>query len=322
MSTRFLAAAVALAALFAPARVSALCGRATSISAEITASLSTTQSKVTAPGYIELRDDAGRLCNYGMTTTLKIIQDSPRLEFVQVSSAPSGSLLSIEGPAQAGACYTASIDARGEGLRDVHHDGPACWFGPPECDTCARDTCEVSPWECNYTPIVLRLAGGGYDLTGIEDPVSFDIDADGKPELIGWIERDSRQGLLAIDRNRNSVIDDGSELFGNRTSLPGGTVSANGFEVLAHMDSNGDGVVDPNDEEWSKLLLWTDANHDGVSDPSELIHLDTVAIRWLAYDYWTTNRRDPSGNVFRYQSQFGIGRATRSYYDIYLVGRP
>ncbi len=54
---------------------------------------------------------------------------------------------------------------------------------------------------------------------------------------------------LALDKNGDGVINDGSELFG--------TKSGDGFRDLAAYDSDGNGWIDENDEIWEKLLIWT-----------------------------------------------------------------
>jgi uncharacterized repeat protein (TIGR02543 family) len=41
-------------------------------------------------------------------------------------------------------------------------------------------------WVSGCSPIVINFAKGGYDLTGAESPVSFDIAATGTPVRIGW----------------------------------------------------------------------------------------------------------------------------------------
>ncbi len=59
-----------------------------------------------------------------------------------------------------------------------------------------------------------------YKLTSVENGVSFDIDADGTPQQTAWTAPEDDSAFLAIDRNGNGTIDDGSELFGDHT-LPG-----------------------------------------------------------------------------------------------------
>lgn len=189
---------------------------------------------------------------------------------------------------------------------------PTCQPPPPTFDTGCPDC-----GSRGYSPIVLAL-DGGYQLTGTSNPVSFDINADGERDIVSWTARGSRMAFLVMDRNHNGTIDDGSELFGDSTRLVDGTRASNGFEALRQLDSNGDGVVDAQDEAWQDLALWIDANHDGISQPEELMSLDSAGITALHFSYHWTGRRDRSGNVFRWEAQYEAGHKTHTYYDIYF----
>jgi hypothetical protein len=178
--------------------------------------------------------------------------------------------------------------------------------------------CPGGPGTCT-SPIVINLDGGRYELTGLDDSVAFDINADGRPDRLGWTAAGTREGFLALDRNGNGRIDDGSELFGNYTRLRNGERAPNGFVALAEFDDNFDGVIDANDSAWHSLLLWIDENHDGISDPGELYSLNAVGITSLRFNAHWTGRRDDHGNMFRYQSIYTLGRATKPYYDIYFA---
>src|SRR3954468_47164 len=75
-------------------------------------------------------------------------------------------------------------------------------------------------WTGCTSPIVIDLNDGSYPLSGKTDPVAFDLDADGLPELATWTAPGSAVAFLALDRNGNGVIDSGNELFGNHTPGP------------------------------------------------------------------------------------------------------
>lgn len=193
--------------------------------------------------------------------------------------------------------------------------------GPPNGGDGGPDgACPGGPGTCT-SPIVISLEGG-YELTGLDDFVVFDIKADGRPVRLGWTAAGAREGFLALDRNGNGRIDDGSELFGNYTPLPNGQRAPNGFVALAALDDNFDGVIDASDGIWHSLVLWIDANHDGISDAGELFDLDSVGITSLRFNAHWTGRRDHHGNMYRYQAHYTRGKATKPFYDIYFVTQP
>jgi len=124
---------------------------------------------------------------------------------------------------------------------------------------------------------------------------------------MSWTDRS--EGLLALDRNGNGRIDDGSELFGNATRLSGGSRASNGYLALAELDSpifggNGDGHIDSTDAVYSSLRLWVDRNHDGISQPEELMTLTQAGIERIGLEYRRSPRTDRYGNRFRF-----VGRA-------------
>jgi hypothetical protein len=132
----------------------------------------------------------------------------------------------------------------------------------------------------NDAPVQFQQGGGEFDL-GAGPDVATDWPTAATP----W---------LAMDRNGNGKIDDGSELFGSDTRLASGEEAANGFEALRELDSDGDGRITPADRAWPKLLVWSDRNGDRVSSPDELAPLSRFGITWIGLDYvseWTCNDR-------------------------------
>ncbi len=172
------------------------------------------------------------------------------------------------------------------------------------------------------SPIVFNLEEGGYRLTGVSEPVLFDITASGTPLRIGWTAPGAEEAFLWLDRNHNGRVDDGSELFGTATTLRGGQRAPNGFVALAEFDSNGDGVIDANDEVWSALQLWIDRNHDGISQPDEIQPISTSSISSISLEYHLTGRHDQYGNEFRFEGRLREGRHSRTFYDIFFVAVP
>lgn len=93
-------------------------------------------------------------------------------------------------------------------------------------------------------PLVINL---DTDVAELQDQTFFfDIDADGEMDEVSQLG--SGSGYLALDKNDDGVINDGSELFG--------TQSGNGFSDLAKYDEDGNGWIDENDAVWNKLKIW------------------------------------------------------------------
>ena len=182
----------------------------------------------------------------------------------------------------------------------------------PWCDAYCWTSCvnNVCPQGHPGCPILIDLENDGIHLTSLNDPVWFDIDADGDADLMSWTDRS--EGILALDRNENGTIDDGGELFGNATLLADGSRALNGYLALAELDfwtfgGNGDGFVDAADAAFGSLWMWTDQNHDGTSQPEELRTLEEVGLRSLGLDYRRSHRTDRYGNEFRF-----LGRAWKA----------
>ncbi len=93
-------------------------------------------------------------------------------------------------------------------------------------------------------PLVIDYEGNGAELSDIT--MSFDLDSDGKKDQISTLKKGS--GFLALDKNNDGIINNGSELFG--------TQSGDGFKDLAKYDTNGDGRIDKNDPIYDKLRIW------------------------------------------------------------------
>jgi len=96
-----------------------------------------------------------------------------------------------------------------------------------------------------YDPLVLNFDG---ELPNLDSKkFSFDIDCDGESDQISTLSEGC--GFLALDKNNNNTIDDGTELFG--------TQNGNGFYDLARYDDDNNGWIDENDPIFDSLRIWS-----------------------------------------------------------------
>lgn len=98
--------------------------------------------------------------------------------------------------------------------------------------------------EAKTDPLVINFEGNAAELTTTH--FEFDIDANGSLDQIAMLK--SGSGMLALDKNQDGVINDGSELFGPRTG--------NGFEELAAYDEDNNQFIDEADSIYKQLRIW------------------------------------------------------------------
>ncbi|WP_190287700.1 calcium-binding protein [Massilia sp. NR 4-1] len=156
-------------------------------------------------------------------------------------------------------------------------------------------------------PLVLDLDGDGIETTSTRDGtvILFDHDADGVKTGTGWIKPDD--GWLVLDRNGNSTIDSGRELFGVDTRKANGQLASDGFDALKDFDANKDGKIDALDSVFANLRIWRDLNQDGVSQANELSTLATNSIVSISVNANAVRTDLGNGNV-----QTASGAFTRS----------
>ncbi|MBI2306456.1 MAG: VCBS repeat-containing protein [Rhodocyclales bacterium] len=120
-------------------------------------------------------------------------------------------------------------------------------------------------------PLVLNFAGSAAQLS--EQRFSFDLDADGSADSINRLA--SGSGFLALDRNGDGRINDGSELFGAQ--------SGDGFADLAAFDGDGNGWIDEADGVYRQLRVWTpDADGGGELQSLQQANVGAIALARVA----------------------------------------
>ena len=141
-------------------------------------------------------------------------------------------------------------------------------------------------------PLIINLDTDMPDIDSMD--FFFDLDCDGVAEEISSLGEGS--GFLALDKNGDGTINDGSELFG--------ALSGNGFEELSLYDIDKNGFIDEADEIFEHLKVWVKTN---TAEP-KLISLKEAGIGAIALTHADTNfaLKDRHGQTNAYIRKTGF----------------
>jgi hypothetical protein len=188
----------------------------------------------------------------------------------------------------------------------VDEGAPAqtCALVPGEACATAWGNCELN------TPLVLSFDGGPVQYLA-DRAHAFDVN--GAASIVtDWPTASTP--WLAVDRDGNGAIDDGSELFGSLSPLAGGGRAPNGFAALRELDADGDGRITPADPGFAKLLVWSDRDGDRRSSPGELASAASFELLSIDLAYRVAPSCDARGNceveraAFHYRDAAGVVR--------------
>ena len=155
---------------------------------------------------------------------------------------------------------------------------------------------DLSPLASNHS------SGRIQTLSLAESGVSFDLANTGNNNAnVGWIT--PGEGFLVNLPQGVKTIDNGSELFGTATQIPGGQSASNGFAALSVFDSNNDGTIDSSDPIFSKLQVWVDTGLKGTTPVGELFSLSQLNIQSINLNA-SVSGTENNGNVIGLVSSF------------------
>ncbi|MBP7175727.1 MAG: hypothetical protein KBA53_05850 [Thermoclostridium sp.] len=141
-------------------------------------------------------------------------------------------------------------------------------------------------------PLVVNLKGSGASLGS--KSYEFDLDADGKLDRIAFTNGGS--GFLALDKNKNGIVDNGKELFGPSMG--------NGFAELALHDMDQNGWIDENDDIYKDLSIWM--REDGGEPKLVALGQAGVGAIYLGHVESQFSLKDPANNSLGEIRQSGI----------------
>lgn len=119
----------------------------------------------------------------------------------------------------------------------------------------------------NIPPIVFDLTGDGLELSQVGSSNIASQDAAGNIFRTAWIG--PTNGILAYDRTGDGALNQSSDI-----SFIGDKAGASSdLEGLSGWDTNSDGILDAQDTNFSKLLIWVDSNVDGRAETGEALSL-------------------------------------------------
>lgn len=159
---------------------------------------------------------------------------------------------------------------------------------------------------CRISPLVVDVSADGFNLGDAGIGVYFDVNADGRLDHVQWVRPGEDEAFLVADFNFNGIVDDGSELFGQGTTIVAdGSVAPNGFVALAQYDGpslggNDDGLITSADAIWSSLHLWRDINADGISTLEEMSTPEEAGLSSFETIPRRSRYADHAGNLFTF----------------------
>lgn len=140
-------------------------------------------------------------------------------------------------------------------------------------------------------PLVINFSSQPVSL--LSDTFEFDLDSDGDEETLSKLSAGA--AFIALDKNNNSTIDNGTELFGAQTG--------DGFAELAQYDEDQNGVINKHDAIFEQLLVWHPNNQDELTKLNST-DVDTLVLQTVATPYRFTDSNNQTLGQMRQSSVY------------------
>lgn len=257
-------------------------------------------------GSATYHNDAGSIGGATLSGEHKVNQTNGSLVFEAQVTGEATYSYDLEGPASPGQCFGTTLHVIADSPffnadREDTWSGPETKCAPNSGATCTTCACNFTLCEqSEFCPLILDLNDDGIATTGLDDPVLYWFDLQGRPEATAWTNPNTEEAFLWIDLDRDRTAQP-AELFGSRMSAPAGGYHRHGFEALGKYDTrdfggDGDGRITPKDRVWPQLRLWVDRNHDALSQPVEISVPAAHGIIALNLAVQDAGAYDPQGN--------------------------
>jgi hypothetical protein len=251
-------------------------------------------------------NDVGSIGGATLSGQHKVNQTNGSLVFETQVKGDATYSYDLEGPANPGQCFGTTLNVIADSPflnadREDTWNGPEIKCAPNSVTTCTSCACNFSLCEqSEFCPLILDLNNDGIATTGLDAPVLYWFDLQGRPETTAWTNPSTEEAFIWIDLDLDRSAHP-TELFGSRMSAPNGGYHRHGFEALVKYDTpdfggDGDGRITSKDRVWPQLKLWVDRNHDAISQPGEIsvpMAHGIVALNLAVYD---AHAYDQQGN--------------------------
>ena len=156
-------------------------------------------------------------------------------------------------------------------------------------------------------PLALDVNGDGtVSVSNASNGIAFDINGDGQKEQTAFVN--GSDVFLALDKNGNGKIDDGTELFGDQNG------AKNGFLELARYDDDKNGVIDAHDSVFNKLQ----GVRMNAAGSLESVSLDALGVKSISLQSESASQELNGGSLISDAGSYMTASGKQRAFDVLL----